>query len=62
MPMEYAYIVVAERFGGWPWDIEDAPADRVARVFNLLGAEGEYKQALAGLEPDEPMFWEDDED
>lgn len=61
MPMEYAYVCVAERFGGWPWDIPEAPADSVARCLNLLAAEGEFKSDLAGLEADEPMFWEDDE-
>jgi hypothetical protein len=61
MPLEYAYVHVAERFGGWPWDIEEAPADSVQKYLNLLGAEGEYKGDLAGLEPDEAMFWEDDE-
>lgn len=54
-------MLIAERFGGWPWEIEDAPADRVQYYLNLLGAEGEYKEALHGLGPDEPMHWEDED-
>ena len=60
LPMPYAYVLIGERFGLAPWDIEDAPADRVQFYLNLLGAEGEFKGDLAGLEPHEPMYWEDE--
>lgn len=60
MPVEYAYILLGERFGQPPWVIEDAPADRLAFYLGLLSLEGQYKDDLAGLEPDEPMTWFDE--
>lgn len=61
MPVEYAYVLLGERFGRLPWEIEDAPADRVTFYLGLLRAEGEYKDDLAGLEPEDSMDWGDDE-
>lgn len=57
--MPYAMVLLAERFGGWPWEIETAPADRVTHYLNLLGVEGEARSALDGLEPDEPFIREE---
>ena len=60
MPLEYAYVVIGERFGLAPWDIEEAPADRVGFYLHLLGAEGEIRGDLAGFDPEDTIFWEDE--
>lgn len=44
---------LAERFGKWPWQLEDEPADRVRYYLAVMGAEGEAKAAMEGLKPDE---------
>lgn len=61
-PLPLAYMYTGERYGLAPWVIEDAPADRVAYYLNLMGIEGQAKADMDGLKPDEPMFWEDEED
>lgn len=45
-----------------PWDVEDAPADRVLFWMQVMGVEGEVAQAREGMKPDEELVWEDDED
>lgn len=61
-PMPLAYVYIGERFGLAPWDIEAADADRVQYYLNVIGIEGEARADLDGLEPDEAMHWEDDDD
>ncbi len=46
---------LAERFGRWPWELEDQPADRVRWYVAVLGIEGEARAAMDGLKPDEPF-------
>jgi len=46
-------VLIGERFGQWPWSIEDAPADRVAYYLAIMGAEAEAHQDHAGLGDDE---------
>lgn len=48
-PGEYANVLLGERFGHWPWDIEDAPADRVYFYTRLLGIEGQAARHLERL-------------
>jgi hypothetical protein len=60
--MVYADIIIAERFGALPWEIEEAPADRVAYYLGILGIEGEYKGLMDGLEPNEAFIEVDYDD
>lgn len=60
--MPYIYVQMADRFSLAPWVVEDAPADRFQFYLGILAEEGRIKGDLAGLEPDEEMFWEDDEE
>jgi hypothetical protein len=59
-PQDYADVLIAERFGGWPWSLKDAPADDYYRFMRLMGLEAEIKGALMGLEPDEEFIREDE--
>lgn len=58
-PFPLLFIQLAERFGGWPWDVEREPADRVLYYLKVMGVQGEARAALAGLEPDEPFEYEE---
>lgn len=49
----------AERFGRWPWELEEAPTDRVLYYAAIMGIQGEAKAAMDGLSPDEPFYRED---
>lgn len=49
-------LAVCERFGIPPWELEDAPADRVAYWFGVLGAEGAVLRELEGVGPDEQFY------
>jgi hypothetical protein len=51
-----AFVLLAERFGGWPWDIENAPADRVEYYLAVIGAEGEAHADHAGLSDGEEVY------
>lgn len=57
-PAIYANVVVAERFGHFPWELEDAPLDRLLLYFNVLGVEAETMAALDGLSREEPLIFE----
>lgn len=54
-------MVLADRWGGKPWEYEDAPADVKLRYLALLAVESEHGKAAAGLSPDEPLIEWDDE-
>ena len=63
-PIDYAFVLMGERFGRLPWEIEEAPNAQLAKYINILGIEGEIKGLLAGAEPGEEIFlegWDDDE-
>lgn len=55
-PRELAYVYLGERFGKWPWELEDQPADRVQYYMAVLGAEAEAHQDHEGLEPGENII------
>lgn len=61
-PIEYSYIKLSERFGGKPWEWEDAPADRALKYIRVMQAEAEIMNLLEGLAPDEELISEDDGD
>ena len=50
---------MAERFGKWPWEIEEAPIDRVLYYLGILGVEGEVRQSLSRLRPGAQVIWEE---
>lgn len=55
-PLLYANVMLAERFGCLPWELEDAPLDQYRKYLSVLAIEGEVKGLLADLEPDEPLI------
>lgn len=55
-PWPLALVHLAERFGKWPWELEDQPADKVRRYLAVMGIEGEAKAAMDGLRPDEAFY------
>lgn len=57
-PWPLAAVQLGERFGKWPWELDDAPSDRVLWYARIMGIEAEAREALSGLEPDEPFFRE----
>lgn len=42
-------MLLGERFGQWPWSIEEQPADRVYFYSRLLGIEGQAARHLERL-------------
>lgn len=61
-PWPLAYVHLGERFGKWPWEIEDEPADRVAYYLGVMAKEAEYRDALADVGPRDEYFREWPED
>jgi hypothetical protein len=59
-PLPLAYVRIAERFGGWPWDIETAPLDRVQFYLGIMGVEAEGQALVDGLADDEDLILEGD--
>lgn len=57
--MPYALVLIGERFGVPPWELEQAPSDRVRYYMTLLGIEGEARGAMEGLSPDEEFYREE---
>lgn len=55
-PLPLAHVLIAERFGQWPWSIEGEPADRVAYYLAVMAAEAEAHQDHAGLDGDEEII------
>jgi hypothetical protein len=55
-PLPLAHVLLGERFGQWPWSIEQAPADRVAYYLAIMSAEAEAHQDHAGLDGDEEII------
>ncbi len=54
-PWPLALVHLAERFGKWPWELEQEPTDKVRHYLAVMGIEGEAKAAMDGLKPDEPF-------
>jgi hypothetical protein len=48
-PTLYAHVLLAERFGRWPWELRHEPADEVTRYLAVIGAEGQARDLLDGL-------------
>ena len=55
-PLPLAHVLIAERFGQWPWAIESEPADRVAYYLAVMAAEAGAHQDHAGLDGDEEII------
>lgn len=60
-PTPYANVIIAERFGVLPWQLEQEPLDRVLYYFGILAIEGEMHGALEGLSHEEPLIIEGDD-
>lgn len=58
-PLPLAFVFMAERFGGWPWELEDVPIDKLYYYMNVIGAEGKVRSQLEGLPDDEPLLRDD---
>lgn len=52
-PLPLAHVYLAERFGGWPWAIKQAPADDVLYYFNVMRAEADGQEAVGDAPDDE---------
>ena len=61
IPLEYAALLLAERFGVPPWQVMEAPAETVLHWLNLVSLEAQYKGDLEGLGPRDEMDWGDDQ-
>jgi len=49
--LEYANVLLAERFGKWPEEAEDRPTDRALFYNGVLGVEAEAERLLKGMQP-----------
>lgn len=58
-PLPLTLVQLGERFGKLPWELEDAPSDRLLFYLRIIGVEGEAKAAMMGLEPDEAFEYEE---
>jgi hypothetical protein len=62
MPLEYALVLLGERFGVPPWELERSPdGARILKYLNLIGLAEGIKFDLEPLGYDGVMFWDDDE-
>lgn len=48
-------MLLAERFGKWPEECEERPADRALFYNAILSVEGRAEQLLKGLEPGDQL-------
>lgn len=48
-PLPLAIVRIGERFGHWPWELEDEPLDRVEYYLAVMSAEA---AAQADIEDD----------
>lgn len=51
-----AALLLAERFGKWPWELDEQPTDKVLHYMAIMGVQGEARTAMDGLKPDEPFY------
>lgn len=61
-PPEARTLHLAERFHCPPWDIEQAPADRVMFWLQVMSVEAEVSNAREDMKSDEELVWDDGED
>ena len=62
MPRRWLYVQLADRFGGWPEQYRQMPADELLPWLALLGVEGEVAADWDGLGPDDDVVRYDGED
>lgn len=59
-PLPLANVYLGERFGRYPWEIDEQPADKVAYYLRVLEMEAEGYRLVEGTDPDEPVdlkYW-----
>jgi hypothetical protein len=56
------YVQLADRFGGWPGHYGTLPADERAFWLGLLGVEARVSNVFAGLDPDDEVVFDPDEE
>jgi hypothetical protein len=62
-PPEARTLMLAERFHVPPWEVENAPADRVLFWIQVMGIEGQVSADREGMAPDEILEMDEyDED
>jgi hypothetical protein len=59
--MPLAFDILAQRWHIPPWELEEAPADKVFWYMQVVGIANEAEADMDGLKGDEPMVWFDDE-
>lgn len=57
-PPDWRNVILAERFGCLPWELEEADFERAWHYIRLLGVEGRMSKLLADLPNDEPLILE----
>ena len=55
-PLPLAMVLIGERFGIPPWEIEQAPADRVTFYLNVMSAEATTHELVDDLPNDETLI------
>jgi hypothetical protein len=60
-PFPLALDFLAQRWGVPPWQLEEAPADKVLWYMAVVGIYNEAQADMEGMSEHEAMFWEDDE-
>jgi hypothetical protein len=48
-------VLVAERFGGWPWELEEVSLDKLLYYLNIMSAEGAAHELVDDLPEDETL-------
>ena len=62
MPLEYALVILGERFGVPPWELEKSQdGGRIMHYLNLIGHAEGIKFDLEPLGHDGVMFWDDED-
>ena len=53
--MPLAFVLLGERFGALPWELEDAPLDRLEFYLGVMGVEGRTHELVDDLPDDETL-------
>jgi len=61
LPWPYANVLIAERFGKWPEEAEDRPADRALFYNAVLGVEAKAHALLKDLKTGDELVLADED-
>lgn len=60
LPWEYANVLLAERFGKWPEEAEERPADRALFYNAVLGVEAKAHGLIKDLQRGDVLMLDDE--